>query len=29
MKKLWITGVSLSIFLGIQFLQADVAGQES
>lgn len=29
MKKLWITGVSLSIFLGIQFLHADLPGQET
>jgi len=29
MKKLWITGVSLSIFLGFQFLQADLPGQDT
>jgi hypothetical protein len=29
MKKLWITGVSLSIFIGFQFLQADLPGQET
>ncbi len=29
MKKLWITGVSLSIFIGVQLLRADLPGQET